>query len=353
MKAIVKTGAGPGELVWTDWPDPVAGPGQVVVDIVRAGICSTDVAIYDWSYRGRQPVTVPSVLGHEAVGLVAAVGEGTGELFVGDRVALQVIWGHAQAEQSLLGHENLDPNWLHLGASELGGAFAERLATGADRVVRLPGNVSWADGALLEPTAVAAHALELVELSPGDTVALVGPGPFGQIMCQIARCGGASRIVAVGVADLDEQRLEVALASAGVDAVVAHRGDAIQTADEVAKLLGAAGADVVFDCGGTPSSLPLALEIAAPAARVAVFGFAVGAEIEPFRHIIRKGLRLAGVSAAQRRHYGIALRLMAREAVRPSAIVTHVLAMSQAVAGLELVKTRVATKVALTSTPEG
>jgi threonine dehydrogenase-like Zn-dependent dehydrogenase len=353
MKAMVKTGAGPGELVWTDWPDPSAGPGQVVVDVVRAGICSTDVAIHDWSYRGRQPVLVPSVLGHEAAGVVTALGEGTEELAVGDRVALQVIWGHAQAEQSLLGRENLDPDWLHLGASELGGAFAERVATDASRVVRLPHDVSSADGALLEPAAVAAHALELVDLSPGETVALVGPGPFGQIMCQIARCAGASRIVAVGLAGVDERRLEVALASAGVDAVVAHRGAAIETAAEVAELLGAAGADVVFDCGGTPSSLPLALEIAGPAARVAVFGFAAGAEIEPFRHIIRKGLRLSGVSAAQRRHYGIALRLLARGSIRPSAIVTHVLDMSEAVAGIELVKTRAATKVALTNGEAG
>jgi threonine dehydrogenase-like Zn-dependent dehydrogenase len=348
MKAIIKTGAEPGALIWADWPDPVALPGQVVVDVVRAGICSTDVAIYDWTYRGRQPVAVPSVLGHEAAGVVAVLGDGVRELAVGDRIALQVIWGHAQAEQSLLGHENLDPDWLHLGASELGGAFAERVAADADHVVRLPPNVSWADGALLEPLAVAAHALELVELSPGETVALVGPGPFGQIMCQIARRGGASRIVAVGLAELDEPRLEVALASAGVDAVVTHAGDASRTAAEVTGLLGGRGADVVFDCGGTSASLPLALEIAAPAARVAVFGFAVDATIEPFRHVIRKGLRLAGVSAAQRRHYGIALRMLARETIRPSAIVTHALPMREAVDGLELVKSRVATKVALT-----
>jgi threonine dehydrogenase-like Zn-dependent dehydrogenase len=130
---------------------------------------------------------------------------------------------------------------------------------------------------------------------------------------------------------------------------VSHAGDANRTAAEVTGLLGGHGADVVFDCGGTPASLPLALEIAAPAARVAVFGFATDATIEPFRHVIRKGLRLAGVSAAQRRHYGVALRMLASGLIQPSAIVTHALPMLEAVEGLELVKSRVATKVALTA----
>ena len=347
MKGLVKTREGPGNVVWTDWPDPSIRDDQVLVEILRTGICSTDLAVLDWTYRPRRPVLVPSILGHEAAGRVVAVGDRVEDVEIGNNVALQVIWGHHHARESLLGSENLDPDWHHLGTSDLGGAFAELIAIDAAHVVRLPSSVSLEDGALLEPAAVAAHAMELVSLAAGEKVCLVGPGPFGLIMSQIAKSSGASRIVAVGLPGVDGARLEVGRRAAGIDDVVLREGDLVATAEGVRQALGAAGADVVLDCGGTSDSLPLALEVAAHGGRVAVFGFAHHAEIEPFRHIVRKGLRLSGVSAAARRHYGIALRLISEHAISPSAIVTHTLPMSEAVAGMSLVRSRIATKVAL------
>ena len=130
--------------------------------------------------------------------------------------------------------------------------------------------------------------------------------------------------------------------------MVLHGGDIAATADAVRSTLGSAGADVVLDCGGTPESLPLALEVASQGGRVAVFGFAAEAKVEPLRHIIRKGLRLAGVSAAARRHYGWALQMISRGTISPSRLVSHTLSMREAAAGIELVKSRTATKVALT-----
>ncbi len=347
MMAAVKTAAAPGCVVWGEWEDLTPRAGQVVVEIDRAGICSTDVAIYDWDYRGRQPVVTPSVLGHEGMGHVSVLGEDVVDVGEGDRVALQVIWGHPQARESLLGWENLDPDWCHLGASELGGAFAEQVVIDATRIVRLPDTIATEDGALLEPVAVAAHAVEVANLRLGDRVCLVGPGPFGQIMCQIAKASGASAIVAVGLAGVDEARLEVAQQFAGVDDVVLHSGDVFATAREVKGHL-AGGADVVFDCGGTCESLPLALEVADQGARIAVFGFASEARVEPLRQIIRKGLQLTGVSAASRRHYGQGLLMLSRGSISPACLVTHVLPMREVAQGIELIKKRVATKVALT-----
>ncbi len=68
MKAVIKTTEGPGGVEWGTWPEPEPKPGQVVVEIHTTGICSTDVAIYNWNYRGRHPIKLPSMLGHEAVG---------------------------------------------------------------------------------------------------------------------------------------------------------------------------------------------------------------------------------------------------------------------------------------------
>jgi threonine dehydrogenase-like Zn-dependent dehydrogenase len=350
MKAIVKTAAEPGALVWGEWPDPEVRPGQVLVEVQRAGICSTDVAIYDWTYRGRQPVPIPSMLGHEAAGVVTEVGDYVDEVGVGDRVALQVIWGHAHARESLQGFENLDPDWIHIGASRHGGVFAERIAMPADRVVLLPATVHLDDAALLEPLAVAAHAMELVNVRPGDAFAVVGPGPFALLMCGIARAAGASRIVAIGLEGVDERRLEVARAT-GADTTLLHSSDPAATLDAFFEATGRRGADVVMDCGGTPESTFLTLEIAAPAGRVGVFGFTREAQIEPLRQIVRKGLLLFGVSAAQRKHYGLALKLIETETLRPSKIVSHRLPLEQAEDGLELALRREASKVLLV--PDG
>jgi 2-desacetyl-2-hydroxyethyl bacteriochlorophyllide A dehydrogenase len=343
VKAIVKTSAEPGALEWRDWPDPEPKAGDVLVEIDRAGICSTDLAIYDWTYRGRQPVSIPSMLGHEAAGVVSELGAGADGVEVGDRVALQVIWGRPHAPESILGHENLDPDWRHIGASALGGAFAERIAVPADRVLVLPDGTEWDDGALLEPLAVAAHAVELLGAQPGETFVVVGPGPFGLLMAAIARARGAARVAVAGLAGTDDARLKVA-ARGGTETVSIPP----EPAAAATRILEAVGpADAVADCGGTGESTWSALEVAGQGARVALFGFTREARIEPLRQVIRKGLRLFGVSAAQRRHYGIALRLIETGAVRPSSIVTHRLPVERAADGLELVKSREAAKVIL------
>jgi 2-desacetyl-2-hydroxyethyl bacteriochlorophyllide A dehydrogenase len=345
VKAIVKTAAVPGALEWQEWGDPELRPGHVLVEIESAGICSTDVAIYDWAYPGRRPVELPAVLGHEAAGTVIDLAEDVADVSSGERVALQVIWGRPHSRPSLLGFENLDPDWRHIGASPLGGAFAERIAIPADRVVVLPGSVAWDDGALLEPLAVAAHAVELCALAPGEDVAVVGPGQFGLLMAMIARAAGAARIAVVGLADIDEARLDRAR-ELGVDTTLTHAGDLEQTAAALMEATGG-GADVVMDCGGTPDSTWLSLEAAGAGGRVGVFGFTHEVTIQPLRQVIRKGLTLRGVSAAQRRHYGVALRLIETGLVRPSAIVSHRLPVAQAAEGIELVKSRVASKVLL------
>lgn len=345
MKAIVKETDGPGGLAWRDWPEPELRAGHVVVAIEKAGICSTDVAIADGTYDGRHPLLIPTVLGHEAAGTVIEAAPDVTDVRVGQRVSLQVIWARPHAWQSILGNENLDPDWLHIGGSELGGAFAERIAMPADRLVLLPDAVDWEQGALLEPLAVAAHAMELVALQPAETFVLVGPGPFGLLMCQIARTAGAARIVVIGLAGTDEPRLDVAR-HIGADSTLTHRGDVEATCAEISEATPAA-ADVVIDCGGTPESTFIALEAAGPGARVGVFGFTREARIEPFRQLIRKGLTVRGVSAAKRRHYGLALRFVESGTIDPRTIVSHRLRVEKISRGIELVKSRRASKVLL------
>ena len=345
MKALIRTAETAEALEWMEWPDPRPGPGQVVVRIERAAICSTDVAIWAGTYRGRQPTTIPAMVGHEAAGVVEQVAGDVDGVSVGDRVALQVIWGHPQSWETLNGRENLDSDWYHLGTATHPGAFAERIATAAEHVIRLPDEIDWDDGALLEAFSIAANALELTGLALGETFAAVGPGTFGLMTAQIALAVGASHVAVVGLAAVDERRLEVAR-SLGVHTCLSYDGDAGASAAAFAAAAGGRGADVVVDNGGTAESMPLAFELAAPSARVAVTGFSPSAEIEPFRHIVRKALTVRGVAASQRRHYGPALRMMLA-GIRPSEIVSHRLPFEQATEGMRLMHAREATKVLL------
>jgi L-iditol 2-dehydrogenase len=342
LKAMVKTAAGFGNIELREWPDPQAAAGQVVVEILQGGICSTDVAIYQGTYKGRRELEYPCMIGHEAAGNVVETGPGVKEISVGTRVGLQVIWGRPYSRQSLLGYGNVDPDWNHLGASILGGTFAEAIAIRADRVFPLPDHVDWDRAAMLEPLAVASHAMKLVAVAPGETFGIVGPGPFGLLMCLIARESGASKIFALGIEDTDEARLRVARQ---IGAETLSVG--IETRDAIAAVLDMTegeGLDVVMDCGGTPTSLPLALDLAAAPGRVGVFGFAGEARIEPLRQIIRKSLTLYGVSAARRSHYGEALRMLSA-GLDPTTIVTHRHPVSELVEAIELVRDRSAAKV--------
>lgn len=345
MKAIIKSADAPDALEWRDWPEPRPGPGEVLVGVRRAAVCSTDVAIWDNSYRGRQSSTYPAMVGHEAAGVVEAIGEGVDELQVGDHVCLQVIWAHDQERAALDGYENLDPDWFHLGTATRPGAFAERIAVPAARAIRIPESVDWEDAALVEAHSIAIHAMERLQPVPGEHFVAVGPGTFGLLTAMLARIGGAATVIVVGQRGIDEARLEVAR-TLGAGHTLLFDGDAAALAEQVRELTDGEGAQLVVDNGGTPSSTPLALELAASAGRVALCGFTQRCEIEPFRQVIRKSLSLHGIAASQRRHYGPALRSL-RAGVRPSAIVSHRLPMERASEAMALMKERRATKVLL------
>jgi 2-desacetyl-2-hydroxyethyl bacteriochlorophyllide A dehydrogenase len=346
MRALIKTRAEPGAVELIDWPEPEATAGTVVVEVRRGGVCSTDVMIHDWTYRGRHPIVPPAMLGHEATGVVTAVGEDVGDVAIGNRVSFQVIWGRPHAPQTMMGYENLDPKWFHFGASAIGGAFATRVRMQADRVILLPESVGEEDAVLLEPLAVALHTVELTRLAPGDSFLVIGPGAFGQLMCQIASVSGAAHVIAVGVEGTDEQRLALA-AENGATHTISYDGDIAAVVARVQEITGREGADAIVDGGGTADSTAIALEAAAPGGRVALFGFTREASFEPFRQVIRKGLVLSGVSVALRRHYGAAVRLIETGQVKPSRVVTHRLPIDRFGDAVELMRTREATKVLL------
>lgn len=347
MRALIRYADEPRALRWDTWPDAPAGTRDVLVRIVRAAVCSTDVAIWAGTYKGRQPNVTPAMVGHEAAGVVEAVGAEVADVRVGDRVALQVIWGHPHIPVSLSGHDNLDPDWYHLGTHTQPGAFAEHIVLAADHVVPIPDTVGWDDAALIEALSIAAHADLKTRVGVGERFLAVGPGGLGLLATQIAMRAGAGTTIVAGLAGIDDARLEVAR-SLGVDHVVSVGADPADALAEIFELTGGAGADVVVDNGGTAGSTSLALDSAAPAGRVAMTGFTPAVEIEPLRQIVRKGLSVHGIAASQRHHYGPAVRMIAA-GLQPERIISHRLPMADATTAMELMLNREATKVLLSA----
>src|SRR6202171_536068 len=192
----------------TERPKPVPGPGEVLVEVAACGICGSDVHGYDGS-SGRR--ISPIVMGHEAAGRIAAVGQGVDGLSEGDRVTFDSTIYCGSCAYCLRGEVNLCDNRQVLGVScsdyRRAGAFAEFVVVPSRIVYRLPDNLSFAEAAMLEAVAVAVHAVSLAQVSPNSTALVLGAGMIGLLVVQALRVAGCSRVL---VADIDSSRLKLA-----------------------------------------------------------------------------------------------------------------------------------------------
>src|SRR3954465_11753122 len=176
-------------------PKPVPGSGEVLVRIAACGICGSDVHGYDGSSGRRIP---PLVMGHEAAGMVAALGQGVSGLHKGDRVTFDSTVYCGECANCLRGDINLCDRREVLGVScgdyRRAGAFAEFVSVPARILHRLPQNLSFAEAALLEAVAVSIHAVSLAPDFRESTALVVGAGTIGLLLQQALRVKGCARV---------------------------------------------------------------------------------------------------------------------------------------------------------------
>jgi L-iditol 2-dehydrogenase len=255
VRGLTKLAPGAGNVALSDRPEPKAAAGHVVLDVVAAGICGTDIHIYDGEYASLPPVT----MGHEVSGVVAELGEGVDAAWRGARIVTETYFstcGHCTF--CLDGRINLCAERRSIG-SFVDGGFAPRLHVPARNLHRIP---DWLDGriaAMTEPLACCCQSLLNPEqIREGDAVLVVGPGPIGLLAAQVARAAGGD--VHVRGTPRDVPRLDVA----------ARLGFTTSTTDE-----GPAGAfDVVVECSGHEAGMTFALESARRGARYVQIGLA-------------------------------------------------------------------------------
>lgn len=242
----------PYEMEFREVEMPKAAPGQVVLRIRRIGICGSDIHVY----HGKHPFTsYPVTQGHEVSGEIVEIGEGVEGLAVGQKVTVepQVVCGKCHPCRH--GKYNLCENLKVMGFQTTGTA-SEYFAVDAAKITTLPDDMGFDEGAMLEPLAVAVHAVGRIGSVKGMKVAVLGAGPIGNLVAQTAKGEGAQSVM---ITDVSDVRLEMAR-KCGVDFAVNTKNE--DFGDAMVRCFGPDKADVIYDCAGNDITMGQAIKYA-------------------------------------------------------------------------------------------
>ncbi|NBF09833.1 2,3-butanediol dehydrogenase [Pseudomonas sp. Fl4BN1] len=305
------------------------GAGEVLLQVAYCGICGSDLHEYaDGPHSIPQEVAhplsgcrAPLTLGHEFCGEVVGLGPGVDPRLLGQRVAVEPEYRCGDCQYCRIGQYNLCQSMGFIGLMGDGG-FAEQALVPAYMLHLLPENVSFKQAAVLEPAAVAFHALNQSSLMAGDSCAVFGLGPIGLLLILLARLRGVERIYAV---DLDPERRRLAL-EFGASAALDGRDPSLQ---EQLRQLSDGGIDSAFEAAGTQQTLTHALHCLRKGGEAVMVGLMGEVQFDAF-HLVNNELRLLS-SVGYRHVYPELIELLASGRLDLSRAVTRCLALEQAV----------------------
>ena len=304
-------------LELTDIPVPVPGPDEVLIQVAACGICGSDVHGYDGSSGRRIP---PIVMGHEAAGTVAAIGDDVKTLSQGDRVTFDSTIYCGKCRYCSRGEVNLCDRREVLGVScgdyRRAGAFAEFVLVPARITYRLPDNLSFAEAALLEAVSVAIHAVSLVPIPPNSTALVLGAGTIGLLIQQALRVAGCSRVF---VADVDDTRLKLSRELGATATLSAGPG----LSSEVLKLTDGVGADIAVEAVGRTETVVAAIDNVHKGGKVVLVGNIAPEVTLPLQKVVSRQILLQG-SCASSGEYPRAIELLSSGAIRVKPLISAI-----------------------------
>jgi len=316
MKALLLTEYS--KLEMADLPVPQPAPQEVLIRVEACGICGSDVHGYDGSSGRRIP---PIVMGHEAAGTIESVGSAVSNFHKGDRVTFDstIYCGECdycrQGLMNLCGHREV----LGVSTSEFrrAGAFADYVVVPARVLYALPASVSFAEAAMVEPLAVAVHAVAVSHIEKGSTAMVVGAGMIGLLVLQSLKEAGCSQII---VSDIDDTRLKLARDLGATATINAKTSDPVA---EIKKLTNGAGVDTALEAVGSTPTIKAAIESVKRGGTVTLIGNIAPTVEIPLQAVVSRQIRLQG-SAASAGEYPQAIDLIARGAVTVKPLITAV-----------------------------
>ena len=311
MKAVTFQGLHT-PLAFENIDDPAPGTGEVVVKVGRCGICGSDLHMTEDAAYGCQQ---GDVLGHEFAGEVVALGSGTQGLKTGDLVSVIPLKSCGECQHCRKG----TVQWCEKFGLQ-GGGYAEYAVTRPNQCVKLPGDLSLADGAIVEPLAVALHGVNLSGMKTGDKVLVLGAGPIGLAVAFWAKRYGAAK---VAVQDIATHQQDRAL-DMGADIFVVDPSDPIGGAE---RALGGK-ADVVFECVGLPGLIQQGVSQVRNDGTIVLLGLCTKPDTLNTFAMLSKQVRLVTSAFFTRQEYEAALDALYQGAMEPRLLVTDTITLA-------------------------
>ncbi|EQC01134.1 hypothetical protein B738_06139 [Photorhabdus temperata subsp. temperata M1021] len=266
MKALVLEKAG--QISIQNWKNAeILGENDVEIKIHSVGICGSDVHYYQYGRIGPFVVEKPMILGHEASGVITAVGKKVTHLKIGDRVCMEPGIPNLQSPQSRAGIYNLDPEIRFWATPPIDGCLRERVIHPAAFTFKLPDNVSFAEGAMVEPLAIGMQAATKAEIKPGDIALVVGAGTIGIVTALAALTGGCSDVI---ICDVFDEKLEIAKQYPGL-----HPVNSKVLAEKVNALTDGNGVNILFECSGAKPVVATISDHIAPGGTAVLVGMPI------------------------------------------------------------------------------
>lgn len=302
--------------------------GQVQIRVSHCGICGTDLHIFHGKMDRR--VRIPQVMGHEMSGTIVAVGEGVEGFAPGDRVTVRPLDYCGACPACRTSHHHICQRLKFIGIDSPG-AFQALWTVPAHTLHRLPETLSFAQGALIEPLAVACHDVRLGEVKPGEYVVVQGGGPIGLLVALVARSAGAR----VTLSEVNPFRLRLA-AELGLKTVNPRETDLVELANAET---GGAGADVVFEVSGSAAGAEMMTKLPRTRGRIVMVAiFSEPPRVDLFRFFWRE-LKLIGARVYEPEDFEKAIQLAAGGALPLERLITRTLPLDELAAALREMET--------------
>ncbi len=315
MKQAIMTS--PGKIEINDISAPTPGGGEVLLRIRRIGVCGSDIHVY----HGKHPYTpYPVVQGHEFSATVEAVGPGVSGFHAGQKVTSQPQITCGVCEPCKRGDYHICDT-LKVEGFQAPGCAQELWVTKADRLIALPDDFTFEQGALIEPVSVAVHAVSRAGGLQGRRVVVLGAGPIGNLVAQVAKASGAAQVL---ITDVSDYRLDVAR-RCGLENTANPNVETLKEAS--ARVFGPLGFDVAFECVGVEPTITAAIEAIAKGGMLVVVGVFGEKPRVDLGLVQDRELNIRGTLMYKREDYVRAVELVASGAVQTDPLISKHFAM--------------------------
>jgi len=304
------------------------GPHDVRIKIDTVGICGSDVHYYTHGRIGPFIVEEPMVLGHEASGVIVEVGSEVTHLKAGDRVCMEPGIPDPNSKATRLGMYNLDPAVRFWATPPIHGVLRPSVVHPANFTFKVPGNVSLAEAAMVEPLAVGMHGAMKARIKPGDVAVVQGAGTIGMVTALSALAGGCSQVI---MTDVVQPKLDLA---ATLGPILPVNVTKQSLTDIVADQTEGWGADIVFECSGNERAAAGIFNVLAPGGAVVL----IGMPLEPIRYdVVAAQIKEARVEHVFRyaHVYPRALALMGSGKIDVKPLITDTFAFEDSIAAFD------------------